>query len=152
MKLDTVPVSVWVNIGVCNQYTHAVTMACWKHSCLRVSKKAKLHGVKVGRGCVLDSDMCSWWCCLERGGWRRIQPWNESEIMILASLQFRYTITSAYMCSASVCVLTGIATALKVQGEMAIPSCQPDLQVSCCTSAWPAVKLGANKVLFKNKG
>ena len=62
-------------------------------------------------------------------------PENESEIMILASLQFRYTITSAYVYSASVCVLTGTATATKVQGEMAIPSCQPDLQVSGCTSA-----------------
>lgn len=73
--------------------------------------------------------------------------------MILASLQFRYTITSAYMYSARMCVCShDAATAMKVQGEMAIPSCQPDLQVSRCTSARPAVKLGANKVLFKNKG
>lgn len=72
--------------------------------------------------------------------------------MILASLQFRYTIASAYMHSASLYVLTGTATALKVQGDVAIPSCQCDLQVSHSTSAWPDVKLGANKVLFKNKG
>lgn len=60
MKLDAVSVSVWVSIGVCNQYTHAVTTACWKRSCLRVSKKAKLHSVKVGMGVwlivICDSD------------------------------------------------------------------------------------------------
>lgn len=31
-------------------------MAGWKHSRLRVSKKAKLPSVKVGRGCMVDSD------------------------------------------------------------------------------------------------
>jgi len=59
-----------------------------------------------------------------------------SEIMILASVQIRYTITFAYMyflCTHRHC--NGTAMALKVHGEMAIPSCQPDLQVSRCTSA-----------------
>lgn len=35
--------------------------------------------------------------------------------MILVSLQFRCTVTSAHMCSASECVLTGTAAALKEQ-------------------------------------
>lgn len=50
------------------------------------------------------------------------------------------------------CVRARSQAPKKCKGEMAIPSCQPDPQVSRCTSAWPAVKLGANKVLFKNKG
>lgn len=57
MKLNAVPVSVWVNIGACNQYTQTVSMACWNHCCLRVSKKAKLRSVKEGRGYVVGSDM-----------------------------------------------------------------------------------------------
>lgn len=71
----------------------------------------------------------------KRGSWRFIQCRNESEIMILASLQIRCTITSAYMHWARVGALKGSAAAPKVHGEMAIPSCPPNLQVIRCTSA-----------------
>lgn len=88
-------------------------------------------------GCVVIYDSCG---VEKEMGPRFIQCCNESKIMILASLQIRYTITSAHIHSAGVCELAGAAEARKVHGEIAIPSCQPDLQVSRCTSAWPFVK------------
>lgn len=87
----------WIEECVINTHAAAVHLS----SCLKMSKKPYLHGVEMGKGPVIDSDV--WSCCCKRGVRRWMQPWNESEIMILASLQFRNTVTSAYMYSASLC-------------------------------------------------
>lgn len=133
----------WIEECVINTHAAAVHLS----SCLKMSKKPYLHGVEMGKGSVIDSDV--WSCCCKRGVRRWMQPWNESEIMILASLQFRkhrnlcLHVLSLFVCSE--------ALQQNMQWDMGIPSCRSDLQVSHCASAWPAVKLG-NEVLFKNKG
>ncbi|KAA8582143.1 hypothetical protein FQN60_008883, partial [Etheostoma spectabile] len=92
-----------------------------------------------GGGCEPRALLCS--RTLVPLGWKNasrlgIKPWPSArqQASTTPSLHQQiwatsmYTITSAYMYSASVCMLTGTAATLKEQEEMAIPSCQPDLQ------------------------